>query len=65
MPKDIPLINAYLSNLTAFGVTQFCLQVDVQSLAANNAPAADLTDVDLDAIISQGSFDQDATGSQG
>ena len=65
MPKDIPLINAYLSNLTAFGVTQFCLQVDVQSLAANNAPTADLTDVDLDAIISLGSFDQDATGSQG
>lgn len=58
-------MNAYLSNLTAFGVRQFCLQVDLQSLTAKNAPTADLTDVDLDAIISQGSFDQDSTGSQG
>ncbi|KAL0055346.1 hypothetical protein WJX82_010861 [Trebouxia sp. C0006] len=38
--------------------------VDLQSLAAKNAPTADLTDVDLDAIISQGSFDEDSTGSQ-
>jgi len=40
------------------------LQVDVQN-ATDNAPTADLTDVDLDAIISQGSFDQDSAGSQG
>ncbi len=58
-------MNAYLSNLTAFGVRQFYLQVDMQSLAAKTAPTADLTDVDLDAIISQGSFDQDSAGSQG
>ncbi len=58
-------MNAYLSNLTAFGVRQFSLQVDVQSLAANTASTVDLTDVDLDAIISQGSFDQDSAGSQG
>jgi len=51
--------------LTAFGSDSIFLQVDVQNLAAENAPTADLTDVDLDAIISQGSFDQVSTGSQG
>lgn len=38
--------------------------VDVQNFATDNAPTSDLTDVDLDAIISQGSFDQVSTGSQ-
>lgn len=33
--------------------------------SSEDSPATDLTDVDLDAIISQGSFDQSSTGSQG
>lgn len=42
------------------------MQEDLQgSGSSEDSPATDLTDVDLDAIISQGSFDQSSTGSQG